>query len=83
MRTAEQIAAATEHRSGSDAIRHINNFYRRQDESQLAPVHGRFNATELAIRRIRRARAQWLYISIGIEYCYALEAEISAIVNGQ
>jgi len=83
MRTAEQIAAATEHRSGRDAIRHINNFYRRQDESQLAPIFGRFNVTERAIRRIRRARAQGAAIADGLEYCYALEAELSAIVNGQ
>ena len=83
MRTAEQIAALTEHLPPAQALSRINNFYRRQDESELAPVHGRFNVTERAIRRIRRARAQGADISIGIEYCYALEAELAAIVNGQ
>ena len=40
------------------------------------------SATERAIRRIRDARRDGLVIDDGLEYAYALDAEISRIVNG-
>ena len=83
MRTAEQIAALAEHLPPAQALRRINNFFRRQDESSLFPLRGVFNATERAIRRLRRQRAAGAEINIGLEYALALEAEISSIVNSQ
>jgi len=77
MKTAEQIVAETNHLNGIANIAAINKIYRSLDHSKLYPINGRFNATERAIRRVRRL-GMALY---GLEYCYALEAEISAIVN--
>jgi hypothetical protein len=74
---AEQIAAQTDHLNGLANIRAINKLYRQQDESHLYPVNGKFNATERAIRRVRKMG----YAIYGLEYCYALDGEISNIVN--
>lgn len=78
-KTAEQIAQLTDDKQGLANIRAINKLYRQQDDSSLWPINGRFNATERAIRRVRRL-GMALY---GLEYCYALEGEISRIVNSQ
>lgn len=52
---------------------------RRADESHKWPVRDRFNATERAIRRLRRAGiAQECDAEA---YALALDAEISRIVN--
>ena len=75
--TAEQIADKTDSTNEIANIRAINKFYRMQDESNLYPVNGKFNVTERAIRRVRRL-GMAIY---GLEYCYALEHEISDIVN--
>jgi len=78
--TAEQIAQQTDHLQGLANIRAINKLYRQQDESHLWPVSSKFNATERAIRRVRELAAYhggWY----GLEYCYAIEFEISKIVN--
>lgn len=75
--TAEQIADKTDSKNGLANIRAINALYRAQDESSLWPINGRFNVTERAIRRIRRL-SMAIY---GLEYCYALESEMSQIVN--
>jgi len=80
MKTAEQIAAETEHLEGLANIRAINKAYRAQDESHLWPINNRFNATNRAIRRIRQL-SQYTGGSYGIEYCYMLDEEISNIVN--
>ena len=63
------------------SIRQINAFFRENDESHLWPICGRFNATERAIRRIRRLRQQGLCVYPGLEYYLTLEQEISDIVN--
>ena len=63
------------------SIRQINAYFRENDESHLWPICGRFNATERAIRRIRRLRQQGLCVYPGLEYYLALEQEISDIVN--
>lgn len=63
------------------SIRQINAYFRENDESHLWPICGRFNATERAIRRIRRLRQQGLCVYPGLEYYLTLEQEISDIVN--
>ena len=63
------------------SIRQINAYFRENDESHLWPICGRFNATERAIRRIRRLRQQGLCVYPGLEYYQTLEREISDIVN--
>lgn len=80
MKTAEQIANETDNKEGLANIKAINKIYRAQDESDLWPVNNRFNATERAIRRVR-AFARSNGAIYGLEYCYALEHELSSIVN--
>ena len=63
------------------SIRQINKMMRRQDESHKWPVCGRFNATERAIRRLRRYRHDGMEINPGLEYFLSLVGEISDIVN--
>ena len=62
-------------------IRQINQLFRQYDESHLWPVCGRFNATERAIRRLRRNVLPHIGPTGGIEYAHMLDQEISAIVN--
>lgn len=63
------------------SIRQINDYFRSIDESDLWPVCGKFNATEKAIKRLRKRRREGMEINPGLEYYLALEGEISAIVN--
>ena len=63
------------------SIREINKLMRQRDESNLWPVSGRFNATERAIRRLRKWRRLGLEINPGLEYYLTLDNEISNIVN--
>lgn len=63
------------------SIRQINAYFRKNDDSHLWPICGRFNATERAIRRLRRMRKQGLDVNDGLEYYLSLEAEIIRIVN--
>ena len=71
------IAGATVCLDEDASVRAINAVFRRYDESNLYPIHGRFNATERAIRRLRRNKLDLQ----GIEYASALDCEISQIVN--
>lgn len=63
------------------SIRQINAYFRKNDDSHLFPIFGRFNATERAIRRIRKRRREGLCVYPGLEYYLTLEREISEIVN--
>lgn len=63
------------------SVRQINAYLRKNDDSRLWPICGRFNATERAIRRVRRLRRQGLDICGGLEYYLTVEREISEIVN--
>ena len=63
------------------SIRQINAYFRKNDDSHLWPVCGRFNATERAIRRVRRQRRAGLEVFPGLEYYLTLESEIGKIVN--
>ena len=75
--TAEEIAGFAEPYDGVMNIKVINKFYRDQDESDLFPINGRFNVTERAIRNVSKLCSP-IY---GIEYCYAVDAEIGRLVN--
>ena len=59
--------------------RKINRFFRLMDDSNLWPICGKFNATERAIRRIRKNFPGME----GLEYYLTLESEISRIVNAE
>ena len=63
------------------SVHQINAIFRQEDESHLWPICGRFNATERAIRRLRKARCAGLEINPGLEYWLALEQELRDIVN--
>ncbi len=63
------------------AIRQINRLFRQHDESHLWPIKNRFNATERAIRRLRRNVLPHMGPTGGIEYARMLDFEISRIVN--
>lgn len=65
------------------SIRQINAIFRGQDDSALWPICGRFNATDRAIRRLRKLRRAGLELASGLEYWLALEGEISRIVNSE
>ena len=80
--TAEQIAGLTGDKDGLANIRAINRLYRNQDESRLFPINGKFNATERAIKRVRTLSRHNGAIE-GLEYCYAIDWEISEIVNDE
>ncbi len=62
-------------------IADINRLFREHDESHLWPVLGRFNATERAIRRIRRNILRHIGSTGGCEYACILDAEIAQIIN--
>jgi hypothetical protein len=59
----------------------INKFFRAQDESLLQPVCGRFNATERAIRKVRRQFAECGIPCTGLEYAQAIDATIDRIIS--
>ena len=63
------------------SVRQINAYFRRHDESHTWPVCNRFNATERAIRRVRRWRRKGLEVHPGLEYYLTLERELSEVVN--
>ena len=78
--TAERIAELTDDLEGRANITAINKLFREQDESNLYPINGRFNATERAIKQSRKM-AQYNGGCYGLEYCYQLDHLISQIVN--
>lgn len=65
------------------SIRKINRLFRQNDESHLWPVQNRFNATERAIRRLRRNVLPHMGPVGGIEYACMLDSEIRKIVNSE
>lgn len=60
------------------SIQRINAYYRANDESHKWPICNKFNATERAIRQLRKQQ----HYTGGDEYFTALDSEISRIVNG-
>jgi hypothetical protein len=83
MKTEEQIFAMFEHLDGLAFIRAVNRYYRDHDQSHLWPIRSRFDVTERAIRRIRKYRRFYGTPSDGLEYIYALSANIAQIVNNE
>jgi len=59
----------------------INALFRKEDDSNLWPICGRFNATERAIRKLRRLEKEGLEVNSGLEYYLSLKDLISEIVN--
>lgn len=57
-------------------VKQINALFRKNDESHLWPVCGRFDATDRAIRRLSRLGLEYFD-----DYAAALDSEISQIVN--
>lgn len=81
--TEEQIAKQCEHKDGQANISAINKLYMAQDESKKWPICGKFNATKRAIRRVSKQTRESGCAVYGLEYCYALDNEISKIVNNE
>jgi hypothetical protein len=79
---AENIAEKTKHLDGKNNREAINYVYRQMNESHLWPINNKFDVTERAIRKIRK-QEQFTEKSYGLEYCLALENEISDIVNNE
>ena len=65
------------------SIRQINALFRASDESKKWPICGKFNATERAIRRLRKVRREGCGPHPGLEYYLALGREIGDIVNSE
>ena len=62
------------------SIRQINQLFRKHDESRKWPICGQFNATERAIRRLRKVM-RCNGTTSGFEYALMLDDEIGRIVN--
>lgn len=82
MRRPERIAELTDDKEGFANTRAINKLYREDDQSNLWPILGKFNATERAIRQARKFQQQAGAV-YGLEYCYLLDSLISQIVNSE
>jgi len=80
--TVEEIAEKAEEKEGTANIGAINEMFRKQDESHLWPIRGKFNVTERAIRKARLV-AQSNGPVLGLEYAYLLDTIISEIVNNE
>ncbi len=63
------------------SFRDVRKFFRLHDDSYKFPICGKFNATERAIRRLRKAEKEGLVIESPYEYALALDDEITKIVN--
>jgi hypothetical protein len=79
--TPEQIAKYTDDLNGVANIKAINKMFRDQDESNLWPISGKFNATNRAIKK-----AQWFCretgeSKYGLEYALLIDSILSEIVN--
>lgn len=63
------------------SVREINKYFRNNDESHKWPICCRFNATERAIRKLRKLRHDGLDVNPGLEYFLSLDRIIGEIVN--
>jgi hypothetical protein len=61
----------------------INRAMRVLDDSHLWPINGRFNATERAIKRLRKWEHDVGEFDCAYSYWKSLETEVSKIVNGE
>lgn len=83
MLSPEQIAERAEKYDGRANITEINRLFRRQDESGLWPICGKFNATDRAIRQAQRFVRESGCPLYGLEYALFLDDALSRIVNGE
>lgn len=79
----ERIVERAERYTGRANRAAINRAFRAADDSLLWPIYGRFNATERAIRAVQRFMRDAGVDLSGLEYAYAVEAELSRIVNAE
>ena len=70
----------TSYMSNLAFIRAANKELREKDDSHLWPISGKFNATERAIRRVRKTMRE---TGSCCGYVEQVENEISTIVNNQ
>ncbi len=73
--TGEEIAAMSRDRAD------VNWMFLDQDDSELWPICGKFNATKRAINRVRRLEREGLELDDLLAYALAIEQIISDIVN--
>ena len=59
----------------------INRAFRAADESHLWPVNGRFDATERAIRNVRRFMRDAGVGLSDLEYAHPIDADLTRIIN--
>lgn len=78
-----QIVERAERYTGRANRAAINRAFRAADESHLWPINGRFDATERAIRAVCRYMRESGVDLAGLEYDYALDEELSRIVNAE
>lgn len=81
--TPEKIADLCKDLDGIKNRAAINKLYREQDESHLFPINGKFNATERAIRNVRRFMRDGGYDLQGYDYSLTIDRELSNIVNSE
>lgn len=72
---------ATQRFNGQALTGAINGFFRYKDRSWQAPVFGRYNVTERAIRKLRKDRSDGCGPDDGYPYILALDQEIGNHVN--
>lgn len=77
----EAIVKRAEHLNGRANRAAINRAFREADESHLWPINGKFDATERAIRSVQRFMRESGEDLTGLGYAYALDEELSRIVN--
>lgn len=73
--TAEEIVSMSKDRAD------VNRMFLAQDDSELWPICGKFNATKRAINRIRRLEREGLELDDLLAYALTIEQIISDIVN--
>ena len=76
-----QIARETDHLDGIKNIIAINKSFLAQDDSNLRPINSKFNATQRAINKIKRAEKKGLVVEPGLAYCLLLDSTIATVVN--
>ena len=59
----------------------ISQHFRPQDETLIYPICGRFNATERAIRKVRREFAECGMRCEGFEYALAIDCALDHIFS--
>ena len=79
----ERIVERADRYNGRANRAAINRAFRAADESHLWPIRNRFDATERAIRAVRRYMREGGYDLTGLEYALALDAELTRIVNAE